>query len=85
MTTKEKLDRIHTLQREEAKLARKIVDQARMVVPILLDADRTHSAQPLQELLFQFDALVQEMDEIVKSDPKGVMFALLESLIGSDK
>jgi hypothetical protein len=50
-----------------ADLVDKIALAARAVVPVLLDAQRVNSARELQELLFELDALDQELAEFTKA------------------
>ena len=66
MTPAEAVAQIDALWSRKTKLAEKIVDAARPIVPVLLDAGRANSAKALQELLFEFDAIEQEATQIVE-------------------
>lgn len=80
LTTDEAYKEIGKLIGKRAALEKKIADAARTVVPVLLDAGRTHSAKPLQELFFELDALDQEMKEFVERDPSAAMAAIVRGI-----
>jgi hypothetical protein len=48
----------------------------------LKDNDLLETAKPLEEWLFQFEALEQEVGNLFDSDPMGSLDALLEMLRG---
>lgn len=50
-------------------LHRRITEATRPLIPVLLDAGRTNSAKPLQELFFELDATEQETASLIASDP----------------
>ena len=63
-----------------AELQTKVVEEARRIVPVLLDAGRAHSAKALQELLFEIDALNQEMDAAIREDPAAASRVFVNAL-----
>lgn len=80
MTIQETQSKMREFAREKQALEEKIVDAARAVVPVLLDAGRTNSAKALQELLFEHDARRQEFAAFIDSDPRLAMEAILRGL-----
>jgi hypothetical protein len=81
MTTEEAKKRLRGHTQRSHELLAKIAVEARAVVPVLLDSGRANSAKALQELLFQMDAMEQEIKELLLSNPEA-LFALLENLGG---
>lgn len=47
----------------------KIADEARVIIPVLLDSGRVNSAKPLQELFFELDSKNQELIQLIEMNP----------------
>jgi hypothetical protein len=80
MTPDEITARFQAMNVRERGILDKIAVEARAVVPVLLDSGRANSAKPLQELLFELEAVAQERDQIIRDDPESTMTALLAQL-----
>lgn len=73
MTERDVREEFVKISQLKAAIEGKIAIEARNIVPILLDAQRVNSAKQLQELLFQLDAAVQQMNEFFKKDPERII------------
>lgn len=78
MTTEEARAKMKALATERSGLVDRIEKAARAVVPVLLDAGRTHSAKELQELFFQLDVSHQALTDFITANPREA----LEVVIG---
>jgi predicted translin family RNA/ssDNA-binding protein len=76
MTHSEVQKKIREFLQRRHDIHESVVRAARSVVPVLKDAQRIHSAKELDELLFQLDALDQELTDFCKANP----VALIDSL-----
>lgn len=61
-------------------LHKKIVDAARPLIPVLLDAGRTNSAKELDALFFELDAFNQEMHAFVTENMTEILAVIVGSL-----
>ena len=64
----------------EQMLLRKIADAARNLVPILKDHNLTNTAMELNELLFELDAMHQDLQALIKENPDATVEAFMEKL-----
>ncbi len=80
MTNEETTRAIDQFLTRRQALSRKVETAARAVVPVLLDAERKNSAAELQQLLFEIDALDQEISNFVEKDPQGALEAIFAKL-----
>jgi hypothetical protein len=65
---------------KRTSLMNQIVDEARVILPVLLDAGRIHSAKKLQKLFFQMDAMDEEIASEVRENPAEALQALMDTL-----
>jgi hypothetical protein len=80
MTPDEAFKAMAEITGRRGALIEKIGVEARAVVPVLLDAGRVNSAKPLQELLFEMDALEQEMTSLFTENHEAVLAAMLATV-----
>lgn len=76
MTQEEFDDHINEFVVRREILFNQLLTQARPLVETLLDAGRTNSAKPLQQTLFEFDVIDQEMRELITQN-KELLFERL--------
>jgi hypothetical protein len=77
----EEIDKkLRELSVRRQELLESLVAPARAAVNALKDAQRPNTAEPLNEILFQIDALHQEIMEFVKTDPINILEALFKRL-----
>jgi len=65
MTPEELVTEIQKLHAREEVVRRKIVEHARSLVPVLKDAGREHSAKELDRLVYENDAIQEEIQKLV--------------------
>jgi hypothetical protein len=70
MTDTELRSKISAFTSRKQQCEEKIVTLARAVTPVLHDHNLHACAKPLDEALFEMDAIEQEMVELVKADPQ---------------
>ena len=83
--TKEELEKkINDFGYRRQKLTDRIRDEARPLIPVLLDSGRMNSAKSLQELFFEYDALEQEFKELAEAYPMEA-FLIIEKMLTKKK
>lgn len=79
MTEPEELwQQIQKLRSRVADSERRVVEFSRSLVPTLRDAGREHAARELERLLFELDAVMGEMVELVSKDPENFFRMVLK-------
>lgn len=68
--------------REEMIDLKKVLEEARAALPVLLDCGRQHSAERLREALFQYDAHQQERVNWTNANAQELVASLMRSLEG---
>ncbi len=84
MTQNETAKKMKEIRDRQYGLQRKIVEAARPVIAVLLDAGRQNSAKELQQLFFELEAVEQEMHAFFLSNPEGII-EIMARLIEGDK
>jgi hypothetical protein len=70
-------EKIRLFTDRKQKCEERIVTLARAITPVLHDHNLHACAKPLDEALFEMDAIEQEMADLVKADPRQFFKALL--------
>jgi len=78
MTDAELRAKISRFSERKQQCEGRIVTLARAITPVLHDHNLHACAKPLDEALFELDAIEQEMVDVVKADPQQFFKALLE-------
>lgn len=74
----ETLDKMRDLTRRRNALLGQLLEPARAALNAMKDAGMHHSADPLAEVLFQFDALDAEATEFIQANHGPVLAELLK-------
>ena len=74
--------KITDLAEKKRQLESKLVAPARAAANQMKDAGMNLGADPLLQILFEIDAVEQEMQSLFKNEPDAAMEALLEMLRG---
>ena len=71
-------DAVVELANRKHALALKLVPAARAACNAMMDAKMERSARPMAEILFELDAVEQEMVALFDSNPAGAIAILIE-------
>lgn len=76
----ETMKKLMELKRREIEALTAIVAPARAAANQMMDAGMKSGAAPLQEALFKYDAVKQEINDFVASDPRNILLEMLEQI-----
>lgn len=68
--------KLRVIQSKQFRALTELVEPARAAFNAMKDAKMDNSAHGLGEVLFQLDAIRQELTELIKADPTGVIEAI---------
>ncbi len=80
MERKEFSAKLDVFQQRRYEILQRVAGAARNLIPILKDHNLSNTAGELDRLLFEYDALEQEMTKLIEADPRAFIEALTDSL-----
>jgi hypothetical protein len=82
MTTDQMAMKLREIMGKRMRVMERMVEPSRAACNAMLDAGMTRTAEPLKELLFEWDAINGEAVDVARDNPEQLADALLLLLTG---